>query len=106
MTDETAAVLQEIAALLRRQVEQHDAMAQRAEEARLRFAERPGLVSTVSGGMRHEEMDKRREEMQVRAEQYRDEERQFKQRLLAELERHNHLIESLLERLGQGPKLI
>jgi hypothetical protein len=99
--------LQEIATLLRRKVEQHDEIVQRGEKIRQRFGERGGFITSV--GTMREERGRRRDEVQAQMEKnreesakHREEDRHFKERLLAELERHNHLIESLLARLGRS----
>ena len=97
MADELTGVLQEIATLLRRQVEQHDAMVERGREMQARFS-----TGTVGAGFGREEFEKRREagqaEMRERGEKYREEDRQYKRDLLAALDRHNRTLESILAR--------
>jgi hypothetical protein len=114
MADETASVLREIATLLRRQVEQHDATERRTEELRQRLGEGSGTfrlqgaLEATSNRMNEarnrmnearqtslERMEKSREE----SARYREEDRHFKERLLAELVKQNHLLESLLAKL-------
>jgi alanyl-tRNA synthetase len=107
MTDESTTALKEIAELLRRRVEQEDAVAARAVESSKRTAEisegiksrmgsmnvmgRLGSPLTPAGGGR--------EDMQAKMETSRQEERQFKQSLLSSLEKHNVLLSEIIERL-------
>lgn len=101
MPDETTVALQEIAGLLRRRVEQHD-------EALKQSAER--IAKMDAQMVPRPDFDKFREENEQRVSEYTDkaeqrrqqeeqqrerlqaEDRQFKQRLIAELERHNLLL--------------
>jgi hypothetical protein len=108
VTDEITSTLKEIAVLLSRQVEQQDATARWNQEARERFGQgRVGVVGMPEEmRQRREEFEKRREEMQGNLEKSREqfveqrrEDREFRQRLLAELERHNQLLEVLVKRL-------
>ncbi len=109
MPDETTVVLQEIANLLRRRVEQQDEMAKRSQENIARIEERKSEgISGVDrireeGALRSAEMVAKMEKKNEQAKQERDklqqEQRQFQERLVAELERHNSLLERLLSRL-------
>jgi len=118
MSDETVAALQEIAGLLRRRVEQQDEQARRSEElhkqSEERFAEMDVFKSEMpdlpkmqqdSENLMEEfrqEVEQRRAGEKREKERLQEEDRQFKQRLLAELERHNTAIEHLLARLERG----
>ncbi len=108
MPDDTTAALQEIASLLRRRVQQQAEMAERSEKRMVEIAERN--AATLSPDKIHEEGQRRSEELRAtllkgdeetrqQKAHFQEEERQFKQRLLAELERHNALLERLLSRL-------
>lgn len=118
MPDETVTALQEIAALLRRRVEQQDEaaahsrdMAHRSEERLAKMdpmkIELPDFSSTnkdmarMMESVRSAGEQRREEERQERDQRY-EEERQFRQRLLHELERHNELLETLVARLTHG----
>src|SRR4051812_33740654 len=97
--DQTAA-LQEIAALLRRRVEQEDEKCRCAQEAQERIKETFGATKDLK--MPHfSQMEERIASARDEREQSRAEDRAFKVRLLAELERHNALIERLLARLDR-----
>jgi hypothetical protein len=117
MTDAAVAALQEIANLIRRRVEQHEEDVRRAQEVQRQTMERlteinperdPDLRRAREESRRQlEEMRKRGEEAakvgeqrmeQMRQEQERreEEEREFRRHLLAELARHNRLLEQLL----------
>jgi hypothetical protein len=94
MPDETTAALQEIAGLLRRRVEQQDEQAKKAE------ARRPGLDQMRERSDRQNATFRElAEERQQKQETLQEEDRQFKQRLIAEMERHNLLLERLLSRM-------
>jgi hypothetical protein len=91
MTDEISEVLKQISALLQRKVEQHDETVRRAEEMRQKMgAPQPHMLHM------REAMGERWAEMESKWEKVRQEESQFRERLLAELQRHNQLLESLL----------
>jgi methyl-accepting chemotaxis protein len=108
VSDEIEKTLKEIAVLLRRQVEQQDASVRRGEEMREKFGQRLTGFSGMREDMRQrrEEFEKRREDInsnmeksREQAAEHRREEREFRQRLLAELERHNQLLEALVKHL-------
>jgi hypothetical protein len=102
MTDENTQVLKEIAGLMKRQVEQRDEITRRLSS---------GLTGSrdlrEAAEQRRSEFAKHREELQNRLEKGKDElvaqrqeDREFKRQLITQLERHNQLLEALLERLG------
>ncbi len=82
MPDETLATLQEIAHLLRRQVEQLDQLQKRDE--------RIGATMTS--------MDARREDARTEQASVRWEEREFRAQLIALAQKQNDLLERLVER--------
>ena len=105
MADETTAALLEIAGLLRRRVEQQDEMVKRTEERMAKHDQRDPVTSGIDkireeGQLKLAEMsakmETRSEQARQEKERIQDEERQFRQRLLGELERHNLLLERLL----------
>ena len=81
MPDETLATLQEIAHLLRRQVEQLDQLHKRDER----------IASTMST------MDARREDARTEQASVRWEEREFRAQLISLATKQNELLERLLE---------
>ena len=107
MGDDLTVMLNEIATLLRRQIEQHDAIIRRTEEMRTKMIVQPhlqGIRQRVEEN--REKWERSRETREAswegareRAAQMHEEDKQFKERLLAELERHNRALESLLTRL-------
>lgn len=108
MSDETAEVLREIASLLRRRVEQHEKLAQQAEE-RMATTQLQASVKDLSKWSEDsnqrfaklaETMGKTQEQEAKKKALLQEQEVQFKNRLLAELERHNGLLERLLSKLG------
>ncbi|HZO88530.1 MAG TPA: hypothetical protein VFB38_09335 [Chthonomonadaceae bacterium] len=118
MAEELGPVLREIADLLKQRVEhdrkvlefqqekerqQRELMAQAfgkvadlKSEASEAHSERPELAGIAR--MR-EEAEKYRQETRAQMEQERQERREFRMRRLAELERHNNMLERILERL-------
>ncbi len=107
MGDDLTVVLNEIATLLRRQIEQHDAMIRRTEDMRTKMTERYPHLQEIRQRVEEnrEKFERSREireasleEARERAAQMREEDKQFKERLLAELEQHNRLLESFLTR--------
>ena len=113
MSDDVNDVLKEIAQLLRRQIALQEAQAMRVERQLEIVRERPPLPDRTAvrdamemprerpqrpdfTGMR-EAMDERMAKMTERAEQRFEEDREFRARLFAALERHNALIERLLD---------
>ena len=119
MSDESTTALREIAELLKKRVEQEDAVAARALESSKRGAEFSARMrlQTEEAQARSEEMRRKTEEMKkqfspenresarAEMEHRREEERQFRKSLLSELERHNTLINEILNRLGKSPSL-
>ena len=106
MENETAAALKEIAELLRKRVEQEDAVASRAIESSKRAAEMTARMKASAESVRNLVTDVgvrpvpgKWEDMRAEMERRHEEERQFRQRLIAELERHNGLLTDILERL-------
>jgi len=111
MSDESTMALREIAELLRRRVEQEDAVAARAVENSKWAAEANERMKSRMDSMN---LTGRvaspltpavgaREDIQAKMERFRQEERQFKQSLLSELERHNVLLSEIIERLRKLP---
>ncbi len=82
MSDESLPVLQEIAQLLRRQVEQLDQLHKRDER----------IASTMTT------MDARREDARTEQASVRWEEREFRAQLIALAQKQNELLERYLER--------
>ena len=119
MTDDMTAALQEIAGLLRQRVEQHDEQDRRAEESRRESKAFQAIMErqrqemsdlakfeTESKQRFQERMQTTMEVAEQRRQQDREEkerfvaaDREFKGRLLAEIERHNALLEHLLARM-------
>lgn len=97
MIDDTTAALQEIAALLRRRVDQHDEMARVANERISKFTTARGNIPDIAAmRAQHETQMARAHEV---AEQRYAEEQAFRKQLLEGLERHNVLLERILSRL-------
>ena len=103
-----ATALAEIASLLRRRVEQVDEAVARQAEASQHAAELGQRAEERMKG--YEDIEKSSRDSLARAEERieqkerdtkarQDEERQFRQNLLAELQRHNSLMEQLIARL-------
>jgi hypothetical protein len=82
MSDETLATLQEIAHLLRKQVEQLDQLHRRDER----------IASTMTS------MDARREDARTEQASVRWEEREFRAQLIALAQKQNDLLERLVEK--------
>jgi hypothetical protein len=99
MKNELTAVLKEIASLLRRQLEQHDSIRERADEVRQQLGQRRDSFRQ-GGEARREQMESRMANAREQSAEYRRGERELKERLLAQLERHNQLLEQLVARLG------
>jgi transketolase len=118
MSDESTTALREIAELLKKRVEQEDAVAARTLESSKRGAEMTARFQarTEEAQARSEEMRRRSEEMRkqfspenresfrAEMEHRREEDRQFRKSLLDELHRHNSLLTEIIERLQQSPK--
>jgi hypothetical protein len=117
MSDESTTALREIAELLKKRVEQEDAVAARALESSKRGAEMTARIKeqTEKGQAKAEEFRRKAEEMQkqfspenrdkfrTETERRHEEERQFRKSLLSELERHNTLLSEIIERLRKSP---
>ena len=114
MADESTTALQEIAGLLRRRVEQHEEMADRAKETYVRSAEisrkteeRLALSEKMSqeNEPRLDKYAQNAEERRLREKAERDERNQsedvFRQRLLDELVRQNDLLERFISHLAR-----
>ena len=108
MGDDLTVMLNEIATLLRRQIEQHDAMIRGTEEMRTKMIVQSPHLQEIRQRVEEnrEKWQRSRETREAswegareRAAQMHEEDKQFKERLLAELERHNRALESLLTRL-------
>jgi hypothetical protein len=119
MSDESTTALREIAELLKKRVEQEDAVAARALESSKRSAEMTARFQarTEETQSRSEEFRRKmeetrkafspedREKSRAEIESRREEERQFRKSLLSELERHNTLLNEILNRLGKSSTL-
>jgi hypothetical protein len=113
MTEEIGGTLREIADLLRQRVEQQEralAFQERTQQEQQERAD--GTLERLKEQMPKIELpdmpqfdweEHRREmqEMRERSEEARQAQMAFQERLLAELERHNGLLEQLLARLGR-----
>lgn len=97
MTDDISAVLREIADLLRQRIEQSAEMAKLAGErmARIPNIPTPRIPDFASIEVQHQEAAKARDDEAARR---RREDLEFRERLLAALERQNELIERLTQR--------
>lgn len=113
MAEELASVLNQVAGLLTRIAEQNDARQGRMKEFEVRnkgrseeFQKRMEEFRNNRPDFRQQraEMKERMEESRVMQAKHRQEDVEFRQRLLNELERHNRLLESLIERFGDGRK--
>src|ERR1044072_6931285 len=118
MCDEAVTALKGIVELLKKRVEQEDNVAARAVEANKRAVEMSIRMQSRSEEMqaRSEESRRRIEEMRKQPspenrEKYRadmerrhEDERQFRQRMISELEKHNALLGEILVRLGKSSK--
>jgi hypothetical protein len=113
MTDNLNDVLQELSALLRRISEQNDASVKRQDELKPQMDDRKALLSKLREGS---EQRSNRHKLQVEevrfnsmknkeiSDQNRQEDLQFRERLLQTLEHHNRLLESVIARLKESPK--
>ena len=118
MSDESTTALREIAELLKKRVEQEDAVAARTLESSKRGAEMTARFQdrTEEAQARSEEMRRKMEEIRkqfspenrenfrAEMESRREEDRQFRKSLLDELQRHNALLAEIIERLQQSQK--
>ena len=118
MAEELGGVLQEVSTLLRRLTEQNDALARQREENRSRWdanreAQRgrmeeaskrlqASLTERPDPKKQAEEMRIRMEESRALSAKHREEDVQFRQKLLLEIERHNQLLETLITKLVAG----
>jgi hypothetical protein len=117
MSDESTTALREIAELLKKRVEQEDAVAARTLEGQKRAAEMTARMQGLTEEMqaRSEEFRRKmeetrkpfspedREKTRAEMENRREEDRQFRKSLLSELERHNTLLSEIIERSRQSP---
>jgi hypothetical protein len=96
MTDDVSVVLREIADLLRQRIEQSAEMAKQAAErmARIPNIPSPRIPDFATIEAHHQEAAKARDEEAARR---RREDLEFRERLLAALERQNELIERLIQ---------
>jgi hypothetical protein len=98
MTEDAVIALNEIAKLLRRQVEQTDEGVERAAKQMAAFEARSHAVRPDFSKQMEESAAQMRRSME-RAETARAEELEFRARLFATLDRQNALLEQLLTRL-------
>jgi len=110
MTDEMGIALREISGLLRRIAEQNDLRMRQRAEVEERGKERLQTMMAKMEESRQarpdfaksrDEMAKRMEESRRLATQHREEDLRFREKLLAEFERHNLLLEALIEKMGR-----
>jgi hypothetical protein len=110
MAEDIGPILNQIAALLTRMADQNDARQEHFKELEIRnkgrseeFRKRMESVQINRPDFNQQrvEMKERMEESRVLGEKRRQEDLEFKQRLLNEIERHNRLLETLIERLGE-----
>jgi len=114
MSDNLADVLKEVSGLLGRIAEQNEKSAKRSEEFRLRgeesrksMQERLADGANISSASRpdfqksREDMAKRMEESRAISARHREEDVDFRERLLSEIQRHNELLEALISKLNQ-----
>jgi hypothetical protein len=110
MAEDIGPVLNQIAALLTRMSDQNDARLEHFKELEIRNRGRGEEMQKRLESMRSNrpdftqqraDMKKNMEEARVLGEKRRQEDLEFKQRLLNEIERHNRLLETLIERLGE-----
>jgi hypothetical protein len=108
MAEDLGGVLREVSALLQRLTEQNDAATRQREEDRSRWQANRGqrlqsfTLERPDPNGRAEEMRNRMEESRALAAKYREEDVQFRQKLLHEIERHNQLLETLIAKLVAG----
>jgi hypothetical protein len=117
MAEELGRVLREVSALLQRLTEQNDAETRRREEDRSRWdanreqrEEASKRLQSFNAGRpdpkkQAEEMKIRMEESRVLHAKQRDQDVQFREQLLQEIQRHNQLLETLIEKLAERPPL-
>ena len=109
MSEDVSRQLQAIADLLRRQVEVVEREQHQREEQRREAQEtKEGLFGSLTGGLSKFAFPQTLEEsmtqvhhLEEQADQDRQERREFQERLLAELQRHNQILEKILSRLVQ-----
>ena len=113
MGDSMNDVLQELSGLLRRITEQNDASWKRQEEFKSRMEGQHD-----SSAKFREDLDARREQSRTLMREFRsnsdknkevfekprEEDQQFRQRLLQTLDQHNQLLETVIARLKENPK--
>jgi len=113
MGDSMNDVLQELSGLLRRITEQNDASWKRQEEFRSRMQGQQDSRTKL-----REDMEARSEKLRTQMSEFRfnadknkedfarrrEEDQQFRQRLLQTLDQHNQLLETLIARLKEEPK--
>jgi rubrerythrin len=111
MPEDLATVLSEVAGLLKRIADQNDARQERFKESegrnKGRFEEMQKRMESLRTNrpdfaQQREDMKRNMEDSRARGAKNREEDVEFRQRLLAEIERHNRLLEKLIERLGDA----
>ena len=121
MAEDLSGVLREISALLQRMTEQNDVAARERAESRVRWdankEQREANQRRIEESSKRwetsisnrpdfkkqaEEMRTRMEESRVLQDKRREEDVQFRQKLLYEIERHNQLLETLIAKLVAG----
>jgi hypothetical protein len=113
VSDNMNEVLQELSALLRRISDQNDATLKRQQELQSKMEGRRDVASKL-----REDSEQRMEQFKLKMEEarsnsqknkemvdrHRDEDVQFRERLLETLEHQNELLETLITKLKENPK--
>jgi len=103
MAEELGGVLREVSAILQRLSDQNEAAVRQREEDRARWEANRGMsMLRIERSGRAEEINKRFEESRAMQARHREEDVQFRQKLLLEIERHNQLLETLITKLVAG----
>ena len=111
MPEDLGTVLNQVAGLLTRIADQNDVRQARIKESEVRnkgrFEEMQKRMESIrlkqpDFSQQREDMKRNMEESRARGAKNREEDVEFRQRLLTEIERHNRLLETLIERLGDA----
>jgi hypothetical protein len=103
MAEDLGGVLRDVSTLLQRLTEQNEATARQREEDRARLEANRGLQKIdFLRPKPNEELNRKLEESRALQAKHREEDVQFRQKLLQEIERHNQLLETLITKLVAG----
>ena len=111
MAEDIGTVLNQLAGLLKRIADQNDARQERFKETEVRnkgrFEEMQKRMESIRSNRpdftrQREDMKRNMEESRARGVKNREEDVEFRERLLSEIERHNRLLETLIQRLGDA----